>query len=103
VDWTSHLKREENHRLKTLCFHEHGGVNVVEDTSALGPERSVGEVLARLWTAPPNYRGFREVPGLIWSGKLEPMAGGMMPFLEDKRAVKILECREQSGEIGLAP
>jgi hypothetical protein len=30
------------------------------------------------------------------------MVDGMMPFLEDKRAVKILECREEFGEIGLA-
>lgn len=84
-----------------------GRIVMVGNTS--GPHAEVdiryifGKQISLIGSTMGNHQDFRDVMGLIWSGKLKPVVDRVLPLSEGKRAVEALESGEKFGKIVLTP
>jgi NADPH:quinone reductase-like Zn-dependent oxidoreductase len=62
-----------------------------------------GKQISLIGSTMGTHQDFRDLMGLLWSGKLKPVIDRIMPLSEGREAYHILERGEQFGKIVLTP
>jgi len=84
-----------------------GRIVIVGNTS--GPKAEIdirfifGKQLSIIGSTMGTHQDFRDVMGLVWTGRLKPVVDRVMGLSEGKKAFEILERGEQFGKIVLVP
>jgi len=84
-----------------------GRIVIIGNTS--GPHAQIdiryifGKQISLIGSTMGSHQDFREVNALLWSGKLKPVIGRVMPLSEGKEAMAIMERGDQFGKIVLVP
>jgi NADPH:quinone reductase-like Zn-dependent oxidoreductase len=84
-----------------------GRIVIIGNTS--GPEAKIdiryvfGKQISLIGSTMGSHQDFKDVTGLLWSGKLKPVIDRVMPLSEGREAYGIMERGEQFGKIVLTP
>ncbi len=84
-----------------------GRIVIVGNTS--GPQTEIdirfifGKQISLIGSTMGSHQDFRDVIGLLWTGKLKPVIDRVMPLSEGRQAYEMMEKGEHLGKIVLTP
>jgi NADPH:quinone reductase-like Zn-dependent oxidoreductase len=84
-----------------------GRIVIVGNTS--GPQTEIdirfifGKQISLIGSTMGSHQDFKDVVGMLWSGKLKPVIDRVMPLSEGRAAYEIMEKGELLGKIVLTP